>query len=105
MFLILGCHKLSVVSSTVNVDIFACIQFCKRVLTLAIWRGFVFAFLMLLPLCGIIIIIFTMFIFLLIFEKHELPENMYSAKSSTLTVIAHETSDTACRYYEFLSCY
>ena len=60
---------------------------------------------MLLPLCGKMIIIFTMYIFSLIFEKHELPENMYSAKSSTLTVFAHETFDTACRYYEFLSCY
>ena len=39
-----------------------------------------------LPLCGIIHVIFTMYIFLRIFDKREFRENMYSAKISTFTV-------------------
>ena len=76
-------------SYTVNVDIFACINF----------HGFMkmgsFAFI---KICVLIIIgslsyyksIFEAYIFSWIFKKRELSENMYNAKISTFTVTYNE---------------
>ena len=63
-----------------NVDIFTCIHFC------AVPKNWQFRA-DLFSLCGIIKVIFTMYIFSRIFDKRE---NMYSAKISTFTVYCFE---------------
>ena len=67
---------------TVNVDIFACINFLAFPKTdnFALINMRVF-FCFCLPLCGTIKVIFTMYIFSRIFHKREYRENMYSAKN------------------------
>ena len=65
---------------TVNIDIFTCIDF-------PISRGLKFTFLMLLLLCGMIQVVFKLYIFLRIFEKHEYHEYMYSAKMHPFTLV------------------
>ena len=67
-----------------NVDIFP----YKNLRKLAISRGLKFAFLILLPLCGIIKLIFKLYILSQIFEKRKNRVNMYNAKISTFTLVA-----------------
>ena len=73
---------------TVNVDIFSRVYFFTNLPKMQILRISIFAFLILLSLYGLITFIFTMYIFLWIFEKHGLCENMYNAKISTFTVFS-----------------
>ena len=54
---------------------------------LAISRGLKFAYLFLLLVCGIIKVIFNLYIFSRIFDKREKLENMNSANVSTFTVV------------------
>ena len=56
---------------TVDVDIFTCIDFRDFTEVGNISRGFKFAFLMLLPLYGMVQVIFKLYIFSRIFGKRE----------------------------------
>ena len=70
-----------------NVDIFMCIYIFANFPIWAISRGLIVAFLILLPICCIIHLIFMMYTFLQTFDKHKLRENMYSTKISMITVV------------------
>ena len=65
-----------------NVDIFECINFCAFP-KIGNFAQFIFAFLILLPVCDIIKVIFTIYIFSRTFHKRE---NMFSTKICKFTV-------------------
>ena len=77
----MACYSFNISYIFLNVTAYIskhCIVLLKTVQTTKISRGFIFAFLILLPLCGIIEVILT--IFSAILDKREKRVNMYARK-------------------------